>query len=81
MERARAAMAHRGGTRALRVEVVLPRRAGDDLPVLGHSQAFRVGLIVFHVITALVRGRTIMPEIEENANLCTRPVHLALPCR
>lgn len=31
------------------VEMVVPRRAGDDLAVFGHAQAFAIGFVGLHI--------------------------------
>ena len=48
MELACAVVALALGAGALRVEMILPRCAGNEFPVLGHADSFAVGLVVFH---------------------------------
>ncbi len=69
MERYISAAAHSSGTAFLGVEMVLAGGTGDDLAVFSYPQTLRVRFVVFHVITALLRGRTIMPEVAKNANI------------
>jgi len=54
MELACAVVALAFGTRALGIEMVLTRRAGNQLAILGYADTFAVGLVVFHP----VRNRT-----------------------
>ncbi len=63
MERNCTAAAHLAGTAFLGVKVVVSRSAGNYLALFGDTEALCVGLVGFHVITALLRGGAIMPEI------------------
>ena len=54
LQRRRAAAAHAPGTRFLGVEMVVPRRAGDDRAAARDAQAFAVRFVRFHTSRGIV---------------------------